>query len=179
MSSRESALGAWADKIPRVDGWTSDSTWKDEPVVDESPLTPEQVAHEFKQIGTLFLLGLAPILIAGGLIAKDLHILNGERTTGEIVELRGGRTPVARFHVDGRKYSVTSNYTNRSRIYDIGDTVNVRYFPDDPNQAVMDSFLQYYLGPTILAVFGSVFVLLAVGSGIYVVCKSTCSAAVN
>ena len=27
MSTRESSLGAWADKIPRVDGWTTDSTF--------------------------------------------------------------------------------------------------------------------------------------------------------
>ena len=179
MSSRESSLGAWADKIPRVDGWTPDSTWKDEPVLDESPRTPEDLAHEFTQIGKLFLLGIVPILIAGGLIAKDLHILSGEQTSGTIVELRGGRVPVARFYVDGQKYFVISNYTNRSRIYGIGDTVYVRYFPDDSNQAVMDSFLQYYLGPTILAVFGSVFVLLAVGCGIYIVCKSHRSAAAN
>ena len=176
MSSRECSLGAWSDKIPRVDGWTPESTWKDEPLVDRSPLTPEDLAHEFKQIGTLFLLGLAPILIAGGLIAKDWHILNGEQTSGTIVELRGGRRPVARFYVYGQKYFVTSYYTNRSGIYDIGDTVHIRYFPEDPSQAVMDSFLQYYLCPTILAAVGSFFVLLAVGCGIYVIHKSTCSA---
>ena len=176
MSSRESSLGAWADRIPRVDGWDLDSNWKDEPLVIERPLTPDEVAHEYKQIGKLFLMGLAPILIAAGLLAKDWHILAGERTTGTIVELRGGRFPVASFHVHGQKYRVTSSYTNRSRIYDVGDTVYVRYFPDDPSQAVMDSFLQYYLGPTLLAVFGSVFVLIAVGSGIYIARKAKCSA---
>jgi Protein of unknown function (DUF3592) len=179
MSSRESSLGAWADKIPRVDGWTPDSNWRDEPVVEESPLTTDEVAHQVKQIGTLFLLGLVPILIAAGLIAKDWYILSGEQTSGTIVELRGGRFPVARFYVDGQKYFVTSSYRNRSRIYDVGDTVNVRCFPDDPNQAVMDSFLQYYLAPTLLAVFGAVFVLLAVGCGVHLACKSARTAAAD
>jgi hypothetical protein len=172
MSSRESSLGAWADKIPRVDGWSTDSDWKDEPIVEESPLTPEDLAHEFKQIGILFLLGLAPILLAAALVAKDWHILTGERTTGTIVELRGGQFPVARFHVDGQNYVVTSSYTNRSRIYHVGDTVNVRYSPDDPHQAVIVGLLHHYLGPILLAGFGSIFVLLAVGCGVYVVCKS-------
>ncbi len=138
-----------------------------------SPLTPDEIAHEFKQIGILFLMGLAPILIAGGLIAKDWHILRGERTTGTIVELHGGRFPVARYYVDGQNYTVTSSYTNRSRIYDIGDTVNVRYSLDDPSQAVMDSFLQYYLYPTLLTGVGSIFVLIAVGGAIYVARKAT------
>jgi hypothetical protein len=178
MSSRESALGAWADKIPRVDGWSLDSNWKEEPwngepILGDSPLTPDEIAHEFKQIGILFLMGLAPILIAGGLIAKDWHILRGERTTGTIVELHGGRFPVARYYVDGQNYTVTSSYTNRSRIYDIGDTVNVRYSLDDPSQAVMDSFLQYYLYPTLLTGVGSIFVLIAVGGAIYVARKAT------
>jgi hypothetical protein len=173
MSTRESSLGAWADKIPRVDGWTTDSTWKDEPIAQESALTPDEVAHEFKQIGTLFLLGLAPILIAGGLVARDWHILNGERTTGTIVELQGGRFPVAKFFVDGQSYRVTSGYRNRSGIYGVGDKVYVRYFPDDPGQAVMDSFLQYYLYPTLLAAVGGVFVLLAVGSAIYITRKAS------
>jgi hypothetical protein len=177
MSSRESSLGAWADKIPRVDGWDLSSEWKDEPIVDDSPLTPDELAHEFKQIGILFLMGLAPILLAAGLMAKDWHILRGDPTTGKIVDLQGGRFPVARFYVDGQKYLVTSSYTNRSGIYNVGDTVNVRYFPDDPNQAVMDSLLQYYLYPILLAGAGSVFVLIAVGSAIYISRKATCPAA--
>jgi len=179
MSSRDSSLGAWADKIPRVDGWTHDSDWKDEPVVQDSPLTPEDLAHEFKQIGILFLMGLAPILLAACLIAKDWHILNGEQTAAKIVELRGGRRPVARFYVDGQKYFVTSYYTNRSHVYNVGDAVNVRYFPADPNQAVIDGLLHLYLGPILLTGFGSVFVLLAIGCGIYILCKQTSSAPAN
>jgi hypothetical protein len=171
MSSRESSLGAWADTIPRVDGWDVNSNWKDEPLVIEPPLTPDEVAHEFKRIGILFLMGLAPILIAAGLLLKDWHILSGERTTGAIVDLQGGRFPVARFYVHGQKYLVTSSYTNRSRIYDVGDKVYVRYFPDDPSQAIMDSFLQYYLYPTLLAGVGSIFVLIAIGSGINIARK--------
>ena len=177
MSSRENTLGAWADKIPRVDGWTPDSEWKDEPVALDSPLTPDEVEHEYKQIGKLFLLGLAPILIAAGLLAKDWHILKGERTIGTIVDLRGGRRPIARFYVHGQKYLVTSSYTNRSRIYGVGDKVYVRYFPDDPSQAIMDSFLQYYLGHTLLVGFGSVFVLIAIGCAIYIARKPKCLAA--
>jgi hypothetical protein len=171
METRESSLGAWADAIPRVDGWDINSNWKDEPLVIKPPLTPDEVAREFKKIGILFLLGLAPILIAAGLLLKDWHILCGERTTGTIVDLRGGRIPVARFYVHGQNYLVTSSYTNRSRIYDVGDKVYVRYFPDDPSQAIMDSLLLYYLYPTLLAGVGSIFVLIAIGSGIYLARK--------
>jgi hypothetical protein len=172
MLSREDSLGAWADRIPKVDGWDLNSNWKDEPLVIVPPLTPDEVAHAYKQIGKLFLMGLAPILVAAGLIAKDLHILRGERTIGTIVELRGGRLPVASFYVNGQKYLVTSSYTNRSRIYGVGDKVYVRYFPDDPSQAIMDSFLQYYLYHTLLAAVGSVFVLIAIGSAISVTRKA-------
>jgi hypothetical protein len=167
--SRESSLGAWADKISPVDGWTTETEWQDEPLVEEAePLTSEEVAHEFKQIGALFLLGLLPILLAGGLILKDWHILRGDRTTGTIVELQGGQFPVARYYVNGQKYRVVSSYTNRSKIYDVGDRVQVRYAPDNPQQAVMDSLLQYYLHPILLASAGSFFVLLAAGSAVYV-----------
>jgi hypothetical protein len=171
MTTRETSLGAWADAIPRVDGWDLDSNWKDEPLVIEPPLTPDEVAHEFKQIGTLFLMGLAPILVAGWMIISDWHILSGEQTSGTIVDLRAGRFPVARFYVAGQKYSITGHVWSRSPIYHLGDPVNIRYFQDDPSQAVIDSFLQLYLFPSILAGVGSVFVLIAVGSGIRIARK--------
>jgi hypothetical protein len=180
MSSRESALGAWADKIPRVDGWTEPTPAWNQLVVEESPLTVDEADRQLKQAGLLLLMGLAPVLIAGGMLLSKLDvILHGEVTSATIVDLQRGRKgyfPVAAFYVNGQRYLAHGGVSTRDPIHDLGDTVAVRYVPGDPNRAYMDGFMQLYLFPTILAVVGLVFIIMAVVGGAQTVRRASVSA---
>jgi hypothetical protein len=176
MASRESSLGAWADKIPRVDGWAGPATWaKAEYNV---PLTPDAVGRELRQAGVLFMMGLAALVVAGGLVALDLDvILHGETTTGTLVELRpapkGCYAPVATFTVAGQRYRVQGDVASKTRLYEVGDPIPVRYHPDDPTNAAIGGFFQLYLFPTIIASLGLGFVLLAVGCGVHILRRAS------
>jgi len=177
MASRESSLGAWADKIPRVDGWTGPATW-DAPATYKVPLTPDAVAHELKNVGILFLMGLAVLLVMGGLVALDLDvILAGETTTGTLVELRpapkGCYAPVAAFTVAGQRYRVKSDKASKMVIYQVGDPIPVRYHPDDPTNAMIGGFRQLFLVPTIIGSIGLGLVLLAVGCGVHILRRAS------
>lgn len=171
MASRESSLGAWADKIPRVDGWVGPAT-SDPPTAYRLPLTPDSAAHELRRAGVLLLMGLAPLLVAGGLVALDLDvILHGESTTGTLLEYRsapkGCFAPVAAFTVAGQQYRVKGDVASRLQIFEVGAPIPVRYHPDDPNNALIGGFKQLYLMPTIIGAIGLGLALLAVGCGVH------------
>jgi hypothetical protein len=175
MTTRESALGAWADKIPRVDGFTSPVQW-DEKAVMELPLTEADIAHHLQRCGVLFLMGLGTVLVAIGLVALDAHILiHGKSTTGTVVEMRRGRrcfSPVAVFDVEGHRYRVQSDAATGTPYFNVGDPIPVRYLVSDPREAAVGGYWQLYLWPTIIAAVGTAIMLLAVGCGMHTLHKS-------
>ena len=174
MSSRETSLGAWADKIPQIDGRSGQPAF---PTADDGPLSPAELGLELKGLGTLLLVGLALLLGSGILLAMSLqYVVSGEATEGVIVDHRsrprGGQAPVIAYFVDGEEYRFTSKTSLGPEVYPIGREVLVLYLPDDPAKATIGDFIQLYLFPTILGC-GGVFVLVCgVGLGVYVVKKA-------
>jgi hypothetical protein len=171
MSTRESSLGAWADRIPRVDGWTSQRSWKDE-ILMPPPLSPAALAHEMRRAGLLLLIGIGTLLLAGGLVALNIDvILYGESTSGTVVDHRRGKrghTPVATYQVGGQTYRVQGALYSDKSIYGVGDTVPVRFNPENPSRAVINDFKQLYLFPSIIGSLGAIFAVLAIGGAVYV-----------
>jgi hypothetical protein len=186
MTSRESSLGAWADKLPQVDGWTGEAPpqeWE-QACAEPEPISPDELAHDLKNAGILLLMGFAVLLLAGGLLALNLRVvLYGEKTTGEVVDHRHARrgtyVPVAAFYVDGERYLVRGGTSSDKAAYDIGEPVSVIYLPDDPDQAVIGGFFQLYLFPTVFGVIGTAIMLFALGCGAYVLRKPRLPAAAS
>ena len=91
--------------------------------------------------------------------------------SGEVIDLApsysdGSAThaPVVRFETpDGREVIFESSVSSHPPAYDIGERVDVLYAPDDPGDAVIDSFWQVYLAPVILGGIGSIFLLIGGG----------------
>ena len=175
MSTRESSLGAWADKIPQVDGRSGQPAWN--AVADEAPLSPAELGLELKGMGTILLVGLGLLVGSGILLAMSLnYVLNGVATEGVIVDHRlrprGGHAPVVAYLADGEEYRFVASTSLSPEIYPVGREVVVLYLPDDPGEATIADFIQLYLFPTIVGC-GGVFVLVTgAGLGVYVVKKA-------
>lgn len=56
------------------------------------------------------------------------------------------------YDVDGRRYTLGSSLSSNPPLYDPGDPVDILYNPDDPDDAIIDSWLNKYLGQTVLGV---------------------------
>src|SRR5688572_20585000 len=109
--SRESALGAWADKIPQVDGNPAGQSWQ-AAAAEQQPMSREDMAHEIKGIGILLLIGIG-LLLGGGIFSMwSLSVvLGGEETTGVVVDYqrrmsKGGDVyaPIVAYYADGYEY---------------------------------------------------------------------------
>jgi hypothetical protein len=79
-------------------------------------------------------------------------------TEGTIIEV-AENSPVVRYQAFGRDYEHRSNVLFNAR--SIGDKVPVLYFPGDPSQIQIDTFVHRWLSPTAYAAVG----LFAIGVG--------------
>jgi hypothetical protein len=177
MTSRESSLGAWADKIPQVETWRGQQPWEAAASEETAPLSPAELGLELKGLGTLLLVGVALLLASGFFLAMNLeYVVNGKATTGIVVDHRlrprGARAPVVAYFAEGKGYRFVSTASAGRSAYPVGDEVLVLYLPDDPSEATIGDFTNLYLLPTILGSGGMVFFVGGIVLGVYVVKKA-------
>lgn len=126
-----------------------------------------------RPIGVLFLLiGLGASLGAVWLTVSTIRFkVTAEKTVGTVVKFeyrtssrsRSGRTqktwsPTFEFvDASGATQRVTSSYSSSSTSRKIGDKVPVRYAPDEPQRARIDSFASYWPGTLICLCLGATF----------------------
>jgi hypothetical protein len=174
MSSRESSLGAWAGKIPQVEGKAGQPAWQ---VAADEPLSPAELGLELKGLGTILLVGLGLLAGSGILLAMSLnYVVNGEATAGVIVDHRmrprGGYAPVVAYLADGEEYRLVASTSLSPEVYPVGREVVVLYLPRDPSEATIADFIQLYLFPTFLGSCGLFVLVTGAGLGVYVVKKA-------
>lgn len=125
-------------------------------------------AIAFLAIGALFL------IIALLLWNKTRSFLaHAQQTTGTVVELLevrdkddGSSTwkPVVRFTSrDGSDITFAASFSSKPAPYDVGESVEVLYLPDDPNEARIKGFASLWLGTAILGGMGLVFAGICAG----------------
>lgn len=91
-------------------------------------------------------------------------------TVTDFVKQRDSRNratyaPQVRFVTsDGQKHEFTSTVSSNPRGFEVGDKVTVLYDPAAPNTAQINTFLQLWFGPVLLAGMG--FVFSTVGGGL-------------
>lgn len=93
--------------------------------------------------------------------------------TGTVVELvhrstTGGHTgifcPVVEFSLpSGERITFTSDFGSRPASYKVGQSVNIRYDPADPQKAEIESGLTTWLAPAILVFMGAIACCLTFG----------------
>ncbi len=122
------------------------------------------------------LLGIAAFGFFGGAVWSYFRQKNQKEsrvlTTGTVVELvqratTGGRTgifcPVVEFSVPpGQRIQFTSDFGSRPASQKVGQTVNVRYDPSDPQKAEIESGMTTWLVPLILVFMGSIACCLTI-----------------
>ena len=83
----------------------------------------------------------------------------GETTTGTVVRMEESSSadsgccvysPVVEFDVNGQDYSFEGDNASDPPAYKVGEVVDVRYDPLDPNTAQIDSFFERWIFPILI-----------------------------
>jgi len=105
----------------------------------------------------LLFFGIKEIYQAGNFAVK------AERTEGTIIHMRKGLTkyvPRVRFQTkNGQIIEFYSGNGSNPPMYEVNDKVKVLYNSDFPQYAVINSFIELWLGPVIYTGLGLFFVL--------------------
>lgn len=103
----------------------------------------------------LFLGGFCLWGVYAGYMGWQLQT-KGETTPGTVVRLEESSSsddgccvysPVVEFDVDGQTYSFEGNNASDPPDYKVGEVVDVRYDPSDPNTAQIDSYFERWAFP--------------------------------
>jgi hypothetical protein len=116
------------------------------------------------------------LLLAGALLLWNnsrQFVAGAHKAQGTVVELIESRDsdgstykPVVRFTtVDGREITYTESFSGNPPPYDVGDTVEVLFTPDNSHKARIRGFMSLWLGPAILSGMGIIFA--AIGGGFF------------
>ncbi len=110
-------------------------------------------------VGKLFMtIGVVLMGSAVYLAANKYDTLSDYLTvTGKVVQ--SPAQPVVEYSVEGETYSIQAAISSNPPSYHLGEEVQVRVNPQDPYDAIIDSFWEKYLTSVILA-FMSLFFLL-------------------
>ena len=116
---------------------------------------------------TLFGIGGVFVMIGLGLATWSVFSATGKTPTeGTVVRMeRGGKgsKPVVKYEVDGQDYEVRGLLTTSPPAHSVGDKVAVLYQPQTPSEAVIDTFINRWLFPTIFGGIGAIFALIGAG----------------
>ena len=113
-------------------------------------------------------LGL-PLFIFGmkEIIQANRFVSGAEQTDGIVIEMNEKPTkyyPRVRFQTrTGETIEFSSGNGSNPPLYEVNDPVTVLYHPANPRVAVIDSFIEIWLGPFIYAGLG---LLLLIASGV-------------
>lgn len=113
----------------------------------------------------LFLLiGIGLLAGAGYLYSNTSEfVANARRAPGTVVALRSG-APEVKFRAhDGREIQFTSSVSSKPPSYRVGETVEVLYRQERPEDAEVNGLVTLWLGVMILGGLGSVFSLIGGG----------------
>lgn len=116
------------------------------------------------------------LLIAAGICAAFVAQSNSSdsRADGTVVELvpsGSGSSPRYRARVEfttstGTHVRFLSSISSNPPPAKVGEHVDVRYHPDNPRDATINSYWQVWFLPTLLAIIGAPFLLVGIGFGI-------------
>jgi hypothetical protein len=113
------------------------------------------------------------MLIAAGVVAQSTLAFRASavRTEGVVVDLEGG-TPVVEFADGaGARHRVVGSISSDPPAFQRGETVSVRYAPEDPDDARIDGFLESWFVSTLLGGLGSIFFAIGAGFSIWEIRK--------
>ena len=95
-------------------------------------------------------------------IDKNKQIANSFLATGVVIDfvVDEGLAPVISYEVDGRPYQYISSIYSNPPAFELNESVVIYVNKDDPNDIIINSFINKWLIVTIFASFGLVFALI-------------------
>jgi hypothetical protein len=140
-----------------------------EPHLEAAPPVPERTRSSGSLVMSLaFLLpGLLLLWVAEAFYSQSSRLVHhGLRAQGTVVDTVIGTTrknghvwyPIVRYTAqDGGSYRFQSSSGSNPPAYNVGDTVEVLYWPADPEHGTINGFFSLWGGPLIAGVLGGVF----------------------
>jgi hypothetical protein len=170
MATTEPAYGAWKESFLKADEEAA-----------RAPQSIDEMGAELKGLCALALIGLGFLIASAFFSAFTLnYVVNGEKTTGVVVDFRRSFhhrhgesfSPIVAYVANGEEYCVDNAIGTGTRTYRLHQEVPVLYLRNDPGQATIADFLQLYLFPTIFGGLGLACVTVSGGLTAYLVRKS-------
>jgi hypothetical protein len=95
-------------------------------------------------------------------IDKNQQINNSYLATGVVIDfvVNEGLAPVISYEVDGSAYQYISSIYSNPPAFELNESVEIYVNKDDPNDIIINSFINKWLIVTIFASFGLVFDLI-------------------
>jgi hypothetical protein len=129
------------------------------------------------RVGYVFAL-LGVVMLVLGVVfydKKQSFVANSVITNGKVVDVEQRRStdsdgyasysyyPVCEFiTADGRTILFTSGIGSNPSSYDVNEEVEIRYDPDNPQKASINSFFNIWMAPFILGLLGLIFLLVGI-----------------
>ena len=120
----------------------------------------------------LLIMGWASLFFAFSNYKQTTFLLeNGKRANALVIDLGEEKdfegyqyTPIFEYQ-DEENNTITfvSKATSDHKLYNIGDSVEIIYFPDEPNSEVEISFFSLYGLPLIFGIFGLILSVSGIG----------------
>jgi hypothetical protein len=136
---------------PARGGWTRDQALR----AQRQP--PRIFCLVFAGMGTLFAL-----FALGWGVWSAVFALGAQRTEGTVIRMVApdggdGSKPVVQYQVDGETYECEGSISSSPPAYSVGQKVSVLYRPDEPQKALIGSFVDRWLLPLVFGGAGSLF----------------------
>ncbi|WP_071288945.1 DUF3592 domain-containing protein [Mycolicibacterium llatzerense] len=127
------------------------------------------LAKAFLSVGLS--LAIAAGVCAGFVAQSNSSDRHADGTVVELVPSGGGSSPRYRARVEfatstGTHIRFLSSISSNPPPATVGEHVDVRYHPDDPHDATIDTYWQVWFLPTLLAIISAPFLLVGAGFGI-------------
>jgi type II secretory pathway pseudopilin PulG len=115
---------------------------------------------------TVFMRTRKFLATAVGAQGTVIAMVERERRDSKTKEIHRTWSPQVRFAVGEKTYDFTSSVSSSPPRYQEGQTIDVKYDPQDPNNAKVASGSSYWTGPIILGGLGVIFTIVGLAMAI-------------
>lgn len=122
-----------------------------------------------KWLPLLFIgIGIIFVILGVGFRYSTVQFIERANTTeGLVVRLVGDtqKSPVVRFHLpNGEAVTFESSLSTRPPRYEVEEKVMVYYDPEDPENAMIDGWMEEWFATIVFGGMGSLFALISIGA---------------
>jgi len=131
-------------------------------------LPAQAVKFPFTVFGSIFLLFGLPMLFGAIYIftSNQEDFAKRVKVEGEVVSLDGFEsvTPIVEYEWQGNIYEIRGSVASNPPAFELGEKAEVLVDPDNPADAIINSFIERWLLVLILGIMGTIFSTIGLGT---------------